>query len=119
MRVSTTMMILLFCSMAHLALAQYKEAPDGFSFRLAAPNYRYPIDHKLDRKDFDIGLEFEYLRHLTGVLGLSVPFRLVQTKIPIEGSNEYEDSNITGFDLLLHLKYCQEPKFLYPHIFGG
>lgn len=119
MRILNTLLILVFCCMTHLALAQYEGAKEGFAFRMIAPNHQYVIDNELIQKDFGLGLEFEYLRQISGALNFSVPMRLSQIKLPQDDNGTLRDASKLGLDLLLHLKYCQESKFIYPHLFAG
>lgn len=119
MRASSTFIILLFCGISQLAFAQYREADEGFAFRAVAPNHQYLIDNELIRSDFGIGLEFEYLRHLSQALNFSLPLRLTQVKLPMNDTGPLKGAGNIGLDLLLHLKYFREPNVLYPHLYAG
>lgn len=112
-------MVFLFCCLTQSARAQYEGAQEGFAFRMVAPNHQYLISEKLNREDFGLGLEFEYLRHINEGLNLSLPLRVTQVKLPLDDRGNLESGSVIGLDALLHLKYCQEPKFLYPHLFVG
>ncbi|PHN07492.1 OmpA family protein [Flavilitoribacter nigricans] len=119
MKAPTTLLVLFFCCITQLALAQYEGAEEGFSFRMIAPNHQYLISKDLKADDFGLGLEFEYLRHINEGLNFSLPLRLSQVKLPLDDEGTLKASSVIGLDALLHLKYCQEPKFFYPHIFAG
>lgn len=119
MRILTIVLLLFFCGFSESIQAQYDEGKEGFAFRVIAPNHQYTIDKELIESDFGLGLEFEYLRHVNEGLNFSLPLRLSQVKISDEiGGGLSSNSNI-GLDALFHLKYCQEPKFIYPHVFTG
>lgn len=119
MRAPTTLMVLFFCCLTHWALAQYEGADEGFAFRMIAPNHQYLIDKNLRQDDFGLGLEFEYLKHINEGLNFSLPFRLREVKLPLDDEGNLRTSGDLALDALLHLKYCQEPKFIYPHLFAG
>lgn len=119
MRLFIALMILSICCSTHLAVAQYEGAKDGFAFRMVAPNYQYLIDKEAVRSDFGMGLEFEYLHHINEGLNFSIPFRVSQLKLPMNEMGDLKQTGNIGLDVLLHLKYCQEPKFIYPHLYAG
>ncbi|MEZ4993462.1 MAG: hypothetical protein R2824_23770, partial [Saprospiraceae bacterium] len=119
MKMPNTLLILVFCCLTQLALAQYDGAKEGFAFRMVAPNHQYLIDNELIQKDFGLGMEFEYLRQISSALNFSVPMRLSQVKQPLNDAGDLSEASKLGLDLLLHLKYCQEPKFIYPHLYAG
>lgn len=119
MRIPNFLMILLLCCLTMPALAQYEGANEGFAFRMVAPNHQFLIDNELIDDDFGLGLEFEYLRQINSALNFSIPLRLSQVKQPLDDVGTLREASKLGLDLLLHLKYCKEPKFVYPHLFAG
>jgi outer membrane protein OmpA-like peptidoglycan-associated protein len=119
MKAPTTLLVLFFCCLTHWALAQYDGANEGFAFRVIAPNHQYLINKNLKADDFGLGLEFEYLRHINEGLNFSLPLRLTQAKLPQDDQGRLRTTSVIGLDALLHLKYCQEPKFFYPHLYAG
>lgn len=98
---------------------QYVDARDGIAFRLVLPNYQYPIDKDWNINEFSAGLEVEYIRHLNKILNLSFPLRFTEAKFPQDRNGTVKTSSSLSIDALLHLKYMQEPKLFYPHIYTG
>lgn len=119
MKAPATFLVLLFCCLSHWAFAQYEGAEEGFAFRMIAPNHQYLINKNLKTDDFGMGLEFEYLRHINEGMSFSLPFRLREVKLPQDEEGTLRTSGDIGLDALVHFKYCEEPKLIYPHIFLG
>jgi outer membrane protein OmpA-like peptidoglycan-associated protein len=115
--------LLLFWASLNITHAQYREAPNALAFRAVAPNFAYPISNSMNGRDFTLGGEIEYIRHLASVLNFSLPVRFSEAKIYPNGGPAIDANKeriyALGADALLHLKFIKESFFLYPYLYGG
>ena len=99
--------------------AQHEEIPNAIGIRGALVNYDYPIKQDFSDIDFTAGAEIEYIRHISGALNLSVPFKVAKGHLPIDAENVERNVSLLSLDLLLQLKMFKGESAVYPFLFSG
>lgn len=101
--------------------AQSEENPHAVAFRYIGSNYQWPLDQvdALNLNDFNMGLEFEYLRYLNNAFDLSFPLRLASGHLPLtaDGTKVREAGNL-GLDMLVNYN-IYKGKVFRPRLFAG
>ncbi len=101
--------------------AQYLQNPNALAVRMTWVNYQFPIsDLKLKGEDYTYGIELSYIRHLRGNLSLAFPLKFAKADLPLDKTGLVEFDQLTvSLDALMHYKFMNPEKFIYPYFLGG
>lgn len=110
----------MICVLMAPAWGQFSGAEEGFSVRLLAPNFRFPVDNTWLYDDFTGGLEVEYNRHLGKALNLALPFKFANTSRPVDESlSGFTSEPYVGLDALIQLTSFNRGQFINPSLYSG
>ena len=100
-------------------MAQHEDIPNAIGIRATAVNFDYPISQNFSTATFTGGAEIEYIRHLSGALNLSVPFKVAKAHLPFDELNVERNVSLLSLDAILQLKLLRGESAVYPFLYAG